>query len=88
MGTLYTLDRLLDPVGESLGVKAAETLVQLRADRELQAKMEDLARRCTEGELTPEEKAEYDALVSANNVIAILQAKARAVLARHRKKKQ
>ena len=50
--------------------------------------MEELARRCTEGELTPEEKAEYDALVSANNVIAILQAKARAVLARHRKKKQ
>jgi len=35
--------------------------------------------------LTPEEKAEYDAFVSANNVIAILQAKARAVLARRRK---
>ena len=49
--------------------------------------MEHLARRCTEGELTAEEKAEYDVFVSANNVIAILQAKARAVLSRHRKKK-
>jgi hypothetical protein len=63
-------------------------IANLRADPELQAKMEHLARRCTEGELTPEEKAEYDAFVCANNVIAILQAKARAVLARHRKKKQ
>jgi hypothetical protein len=88
MSTVYTLDRLLDPVGQNLNVKAAETLVHLRADRELRAKMEELARRCTEGELTPPEKAEYDALVSANNVIAILQAKARAVLARHRKKRQ
>ena len=84
---MHTLDRLLDPIGKSLGVKTAEALVGLRADAALQMKMEDFARRCTEGELNAEEKAEYDALVSANNVIAILQAKARAALARHRKKK-
>ncbi len=77
---------MLDPVGKSFGVKTAQALVNLRADAELQANMERLARRCTEGKLTPEEKAEYDAFVSANNVIAILQAKARAVLARQRKK--
>jgi hypothetical protein len=88
---MKTLERLLDPVGRSLSVRAAQALVRLRADPELQGKMEemeDFARRCTEGDLPPEEKAEYDALVSANNVIAILQAKARALLARHRKKKQ
>lgn len=88
MGAMNTLDRLLDPVGRNLSLKAAEALVHLRADPELQARMEYFARRCTEGELVPDEKAEYDALVSANNVIAILQAKARAVLARHRKKKR
>ena len=87
MSTMQTLDRLLDPVGKSFGVKTAEAIANLRADPELQAKMEQLARRCTEGKLTPEERAEYDAFVSANNVIAILQAKARSVLARHRKKK-
>jgi hypothetical protein len=88
MSTMQTLERLLDPVGKSFGVKTATAIANLRADPDLQAKMEHLARRCTEGELTPEEKAEYDAFVCANNVIAILQAKARAVLARHRKKKQ
>ena len=87
MNSTQTLDRLLDPIGKTLGVKTAEALVNLRADPALQMKMEVFARRCTEGDLNAEEKAEYDALVSANNVIAILQAKARAALARHRKKK-
>jgi hypothetical protein len=87
MNTTQTLDRLFDPVGKTFGVKTAKAIANLRADPDFQAKMEDLAHRCTEGELTPDEKAEYDALVSANNVIAILQAKARAVLARRRKKK-
>ena len=87
MNAMQTLDRILDPVGKRLGIKAAEALVQLRADPELQAKMEYLAARCTEGELTPEERAEYEAFVSANNVIAILQAKARSILAKRRKKR-
>jgi len=87
MNTQRTLDRLLDPVGQSLGIRSAEALVKLRADAEVQARVEYLAERCTEGELTREEKAEYDALVSANNLIAILQAKARSVLSRHRTKK-
>jgi len=84
---MQTLDRLLDPVGKTFGVKTAQALVDLRADPELQAKMEYFARRSTEGELTPQERSEYEAFVSANNVIAILQAKARAILARQRRKK-
>jgi len=87
MTTSQALDRLLDPVGKTFGVRTAAAIANLRADADLQAKMEYLARRCTDGELTPEEKGEYDALVSANNIIAILQAKARAVLIRRRKKK-
>lgn len=86
MNTMKILDRLLDPVGRSLSVKAADALVHLRADPELQARMEYLADRCTEGELSRDEKSEYATFVSANNLIAILQAKARAVLARRRKK--
>ena len=82
-----SLDRLLDPVSKSFSVKTAKAIADLRADAELQAKMERLAIRCTEGELTAEEKAEYDALITANNVIAILQAKARAVIASHCQRK-
>ncbi len=48
--------------------------------------MEQLAAKCTEGELTGEERADYDAYVSASTLIAILQAQARAIVARHARK--
>jgi hypothetical protein len=75
------LDRLLDPVGRSLNAEVARRLVGLRADPEAQGRMDELADRCNEGRLTSDERAEYEAYVAAANAIAVLQAKARAVLA-------
>lgn len=74
------LERLLEPVGRSLNVEAARKLVQLKADAETQARIDELARKCNEGELTPE-RLEYERYVTAGNLIAILQAKARLILA-------
>lgn len=74
------LDRLLDPVSRCLTPEAARALVKLRADAEAQAHIDRLAERCNEGRLTPAERAEYELYVAAGNVIAILQAKARALL--------
>ena len=77
---VHILDRLLDPVGRSLTPDAARQLVELRADPIAQQRMDELADRCNEGLLTPDERAEYEAYVAAATLIAILQAKARAVL--------
>jgi hypothetical protein len=74
------LDRLLDPIGQLLTPEVAEGLANMRADAATQAQLDDLADRNTAGVLTPEERAEYQTLVAAGNVIAILQAKARSVL--------
>ncbi len=74
------LDRLLDPVGRCLSPRAARELAGLRADEETQAHIRQLAEKCNEGRLTPEERTEYEAYVMAANVVAILQAKARARL--------
>jgi hypothetical protein len=74
------LDRLLDPLGRSLTPELARRLVQLRADATAQGRMDELADRCNEGLLTAEEREEYEAYVSAANLVAVLQAKARAVL--------
>jgi hypothetical protein len=74
------LDRLLEPVGRSLSARAARQLVNLRADEETQARVHELAEKCNEGTLSPDERAEYEAYVMAANVVAILQAKARARL--------
>ena len=80
METASYLDRMLEPVSDCLTPEVARRLAQMRADPELQARIDDLADRCTEGTLTAEEKLEYETYVRAGNLIAILQAKARKLL--------
>jgi hypothetical protein len=77
-----TLDRILDPVGRALNPEAARSLVGLRLDKKAQAHIDRLARKCNEGKLTPKERSEYETYVSAIDFVAILQAKARVLLAR------
>jgi pantothenate kinase len=57
--------------------------LKARGDGRLQARIEELAERNTEDGLTESEKAEYAGYVKANNLIAILQAKARNRLPEH-----
>jgi hypothetical protein len=76
------LERLLAPVSRSLNVEAARKLVRLKADAKTQARVDKLARKCNEGELTPRERAQYERFVTAGNLIAILQAEARLLLAK------
>ena len=75
------LDRLLDPISRCLTTEVAQQLVDLRADPALQERLDLLADKNTEGELSPEERAEYETYVRALDFIAILQAKARRLLA-------
>lgn len=78
------LDRLLDPVSRCLTPEAARRLVGLRADPSIQERLDLLAEKSTEDELSPEERIEYETYVRALDFIAILQAKARALLADER----
>lgn len=76
------LGRLLDPVGDILTPEVARKLVDLRFDRQVRAEIDRLAGRCNAGELSEAERREYETYVDAIDFIAILQAKARAVLRR------
>jgi hypothetical protein len=67
------LDRLLDPVLRSLTPESARQLLDMRADAPDQIRMDELAGRCNEGLLTPEERREYEAYVTAANLIAVFQ---------------
>lgn len=82
MTTASVLDRLLDPVGQSLTPDVARALLAIRADEDTQARIDELADKCTEGTLTEVERGEYQAYVAAIDLVTILQAKARRVLAR------
>jgi hypothetical protein len=75
------LERVLAAVGQCLDRQSAESLLCLRADTEMQGRIEELADKCTEGRQTPEERDEYEAMIRVGNFVAILQAKARRLLA-------
>jgi hypothetical protein len=79
------LERILDPVSSSLNEEAARKLIGLKADRKAQVHVAKLASKCTEGDLTSEERAEYETYVIAGEFVAILRAKARLRLARRGK---
>jgi hypothetical protein len=79
--TAIALERLLEPVTHCLTPEVARRLVELRADSAIQERLDVLADKNTEGELSPDERAEYETYVRALDFIAILQAKARRLLA-------
>lgn len=76
----FPLDQLVAPLAECLTPESAKRLLALKADRKLQAVVEDLAARHNRGLLTPEEQAEYGQFVSYGTFVAILKSKARQLL--------
>jgi len=76
------LDRMLEPVADILTPAVAQGIADMRADPQLQARIDELAAKANEGELTEAEQREYHDYVEAIDFIGVLQAKARAVLAR------
>jgi hypothetical protein len=84
MKTLDTpiLTELLAPFGRMLTPEVAEKLAHWQFDAKAQARIDALARKCNEGRLSEGERREYETCVQTIDFIAVLQAKARAVLRR------
>lgn len=74
------LDRMLEPVAGTPEV--ARGIVEMRADPQLQARLDELASKANHGQLTESERKEYEDYVDAIDFIGIFHAKARTVLAR------
>jgi hypothetical protein len=77
---INTLDRLVEPMVRTFTPEVARSLLRLRADPELQARMDELAEKCNEGRLTAEEREEYETSIHFASYLAIIQAKARKLL--------
>jgi hypothetical protein len=80
MSTTEILEQVLDPFVECLTPESARKIVALRAAPEAQARLEQLADRANEGELTPVEQAEYEKFRATFHMITLLQSKARQFL--------
>jgi hypothetical protein len=74
------LDRMLDPLSRCFDGESARRVTEYRIDPTVQARVDILAERANEGLLTPEERAEYEAYINADDFIAILKLKARRYL--------
>ncbi len=79
--TVPALNRLVGPLGECLTPESARRFLALKADPQLQARVDYLAERCGQGLLTPEERTEYSDYVTFGTFVAILKSKARQLLA-------
>ena len=80
---LETFAESLAPVEQCLNREAAAALVELPANPRVQARVDELAAKCNEGQLTPVERSEYEALIWADHFLGLLQAKARHFLRSH-----
>ena len=74
--------RLMQNPGGELLPEAAEYLLSIRfADSDVD-RMRQLAERSETGELTDEERAEFDSYLHVGNLLAVIQSKARLALRR------
>ena len=80
---MVAFDRSIRPLMEIVLSGKADAVISFRADPELQARIEELARKSTEGQLTEEERAEYVGFVRANKFVAILKQQARHLTTNH-----
>ena len=78
---LTLLERSLSPLSAHMNREDAEEILRLRADGEAQGRMDELADKCNDGTLTPDERAEYEMFVWIGQYIAGLQARARRLVA-------
>jgi hypothetical protein len=76
------LEKMLEPVARCWTPAVARQIAELRADPATQARLDELAAQCNAGELTDAEQREYEAYVDALDLVGLLQAQARAILAR------
>ncbi len=74
-------DRGVQPLLQTVLLDKADAVLDFRPDPALQSRIEVLACKSTEGELSEEERAEYEGYVRANKFIAILQRQARRLFA-------
>lgn len=82
MSTAPTLlERIFEPVSATMTREAARQIADWRLDQETQSRIDELADKSNAGTLSSGEAAEYDRYLSAFDIAAVLQSKARSVLA-------
>jgi len=77
MSAQAAFQRGVQPLLQILLPGKEEEVLSVAADESLRDRIEELATKNTEGELTPEERDEYAGYVRANKFVAVMRREAR-----------
>ena len=77
------LDRFLEPFAECLTPEVAQRIVDLQLDPESQTRLDELAAKANQGRLTKDERQEYEEFVESLDLMDILKARARTIVAKY-----
>lgn len=77
------LDHYLEPLSSHFSRELAEAIINRKPDPTLVARVRELGVKADDGTLTDDEREEYEDLVDAGDLIALLKAKARRFLQQH-----
>jgi hypothetical protein len=80
MSAATSLDQFLDPLSRCLDAESARRVIALGVSASVQARVDALAERANEGLISDDEHAEYEALINAEDFVAILKLKAQSRL--------
>jgi hypothetical protein len=81
MAVISSLEQFLDASVGWLSPQAAMSMITWKPNPQLRARMEELGHRANEGLLTSAEQEEYEQFIDDEDVISLLQAKARQIVA-------
>jgi hypothetical protein len=80
MSAASSLDEFLEPLSRCLDAESARRVVALDVSASIQERVDTLAEPANEGLLSDDDRAEYEALINAEDFVAILKLKARSQL--------
>jgi hypothetical protein len=76
------LDRILQPLAECFTRDVAERVAKLRLHEDLQARLNVLAEKANDGQLTVEESLEYEQYIEGIDLLGLFKAQTRLALLR------
>jgi hypothetical protein len=80
MSTTSTLDSFLDLIARCLTPDVAQKIAQIQLEPGIQERLDELAAKADNGELSEAERLEYEDLIDGLDLLGILKAKARSLL--------
>lgn len=80
VSTSSLADKMLDLAAECFDAPTLNALAKLRLSPKLATRVDRLAGRANEGELTPREREEYQSYIQTSELLALIQLRARVKL--------